>query len=148
LSIRRFGRHPLPLFIGRLAPVAARFEELAGIDEQIRQVDEGEEPGLGAQQAGQGEEGQDGPAGAGAFGLYEEGAEDEGDVGEVYVGAQAVGQVGRAGDYEEGGEGADRAVEPEGPQAVDEIGDEAEGEVGDDHRHVDRAAAQRRRHQA
>ena len=80
---------------------------------QVGQVGEGEEPGLGAEQAGRDEEGQDGPAGAGALGLDRQGAEAEGDVGEVDVGAQAVGEEGRAGEDDRGGDGADPAVEPE-----------------------------------
>ena len=43
-----------------------------------------------------------------------------------------------------GGDGADRPVEPERAEPVDEVADQAQRDVGDDHRQVDRAVAERR----
>ncbi len=111
-------------------------------EQQVEQVGEGEEPGLGAQEAGGDEQGEDRPACARAPGLDQQRAEAEGDVGEVDVGAQAVGEEGRPGEDEDRGDGADRAVEPERTEPEDEVADQAEREVGDDHGQVDRAAAE------
>ena len=47
-----------------------------------------------------------------------------------------------------GGDGADPAVEPERAEPVDEVADQPQRDVGDDHRHRDRAVAERRRDQA
>ena len=149
LSIRPSEGHPRRL----LGPAPSASLHKAGakhleVDCQICEVGEGEEPGLGAEEAGEGEEGEDGPACSRAAGLDHERAEREGDVGEVDVGAEPVREVGRPGEDDERRDGSDRAVEPERAEAVDEVADEAEGDVGDHHRQVDRAIAERGRHEA
>ena len=121
---------------------------LPRIERQVGEVGDGEEPGLGAQQAGGHEQGQHRPTGPRAPRLDCQGAEAEGYVGEVDVGAEAVGEVGRPGQHDRRRDDADPAVEPERAEPVDEVADQPQRGVGDDHRHRDRAAAERGRHQA
>ena len=127
IASRTAGRWADPSARGDFGPSTGCGE----VERQVEPVGDGEEPGLGAQQAGQGQQGQDRPAGAGALGLDQQGAEAEGDVGEVDVGAQAVGEEGGAGEDDRGGDGADPAVEPERAEPVDEVADQAQRGVGD-----------------
>ena len=64
----------------------------AEVERQPQPVGDREAPGLGAQEARRDQQGEDRPAGPRLSRLDVESAEAEGDVGEVDVGAQAVGE--------------------------------------------------------
>jgi hypothetical protein len=101
------------------------------LEEEIGEVGSREEPRLRAEQAGDGQQRQDRRAGPRAPGLEQEGGQHQGDVGKVDEGPQPVGEEGRPGEDDRRREDDDRPVEPVRAQAVDEVDDRGQGQIGD-----------------
>ncbi len=121
---------------------------------QVQPVERGEGPRLGAQQPGEGEQDEHGHPGgalvrAPVARLHEQGSEHEQQVGDVDVGAHAVGEDGDAREEDERGERAGGAAEPFGAEPVDDPAAGGQGEEGErDGDGFDGVRAERGEHEA